>query len=161
MGNPKSGLWIWPKAGEDNTFVCFKAPEGKTIRRLAIDGSDFSGDYVLLDDLTFVTRDPPAVKDVLVGVELAEKEVSIELASPNRAEQLDLSIAKRSPKERLRHFMRRAFRRPVSSEEVELYFGLTEAAEQRGARPVDAMKSALAGVLASPHFSVRERRCID
>jgi hypothetical protein len=138
--------------GKDNSFVCFQAPQGRTIRRLVIDGSDFSGDYVLLDDLAFITRDPPAGKDVLVGVEPPQKEESAKASSAQRLEQLDLSIANKAPQERLAHFMRRAFRRPVSSDEVELYFSLYQAAEQRGAKPVDAMKAALAGVLAAPHF---------
>lgn len=139
-------------AGKDNTFVCFKAPEGRSIRRLAIDGSDFTGDYVLLDDLAFITRDPPAGKDLLVGVEPAQKEESTEASSTKRLERIDLSIAQKSPRERLDHFMRRAFRRPVFSDEVELYFSLYDSAVQRGAHPADAMKDTLAGVLASPHF---------
>ena len=44
-------------------------PKAKSIQRLHLDGSDFSGDYVLLDDLAFVTHDEPSKPADLVGRE--------------------------------------------------------------------------------------------
>ena len=48
-----------PGAGADNTFVSFAADDRRRIKRLVVDGSQFTGDYVLLDDLAFITRDTP------------------------------------------------------------------------------------------------------
>ena len=138
--------------GKDNTFVSFKAPKGRSIKRLHIDGTEFSGDYVLLDDLAFITSDPPAGKQALVGVEPARRErMPREQVNPDRP-KLNLSIAKQAPRDRLAYFMRRAFRRPVTADEVSLYLGLYQASIARGAGPEDALRETIAGVLASPRF---------
>ncbi len=39
-----------------NVFFSFVASPGTVIRRLRVDGSQFSGDYVLLDDIGFILR---------------------------------------------------------------------------------------------------------
>ncbi len=52
----------------------------------------------------------------------------------------------------LKQFMRRAYRRPVTPDEVTAKFELYKAAAERGTRFNDAIKPALVGVLCSPHF---------
>ena len=138
-----------PGAGADNTFVSFEAKEGSSIERLAIDGSDFSGDYVLLDDLAFVTRDVPNLQHLVQ----AEEPYVIE-PPPERLTQsrLNHDLAKRSPEARIAHFMQLAFRRQVESSEVDTYFGLYNAEIQRGGNDESAIRFAIQGILASPSF---------
>ena len=138
-----------PGAGADNTFVSFAAKEGRHIKRFAIDGSDFSGDYVLLDDLAFITRDKPNLQPLVqaeepVVIETPQKETT--RASLNR------DLAMESAESRLAHFLRRAFRRDVSPEEVGVYLNLYRAAVGSGADDESAMRSAIQAVLASPSF---------
>lgn len=42
-----------------NVFFSWVAPPGTSIKKLAIDGSEFSGDYVLLDDFGFILSGVP------------------------------------------------------------------------------------------------------
>ncbi|MEQ8784832.1 MAG: DUF1592 domain-containing protein [Pirellulaceae bacterium] len=148
--------------GADNTFVSFAAPDGETIRRLSLDGSGFSGEYVLLDDLAFITRDEPS-QDMVTGRELPnatgrelpddDDPVDREKpASHSEANPIDRSLAKQPPRRRLAHFMHRTFRRLVEAAEVDLYFGLYESARAKGADDEAAMRAALHGVLSSPSF---------
>lgn len=138
-----------PGAGEDNTFVSFAAKDNQHIRRLAIDGSDFSGDYVLLDDLAFITRDAPNHQPLVQ----AEEPVIVETAKDGRPKaKLNRELAKRSPAERLAHFLHRAFRRQVEASEVEIYLSLYRAEINRGGDEESAMRAAIQGVLASPSF---------
>ncbi|WP_235908843.1 DUF1592 domain-containing protein [Roseiconus nitratireducens] len=146
-------------AGTDNVFVSFAAPSGRSIRRLRVDGSDFSGDYVLLDDLAFITRDSPSKQADIVGRETPRGEF-FQLANPdptNRkretyAKKIDLTVVDGTPRERLRHFMQRAFRRPVEDSETDLYLRLYEQARSSGVDDELAMRSAIHGVLSSPSF---------
>lgn len=138
-----------PVAGEHNTFASFSAKQDRHIKRLAIDGSKFSGDYVLLDDLALVTRDVPNRQPLVQ----AEEPATIEPAPQHRSlVKLNRDLAKRSPAERIGHFMRRAFRRNVKSSEVEIYVTLYDAEMIRGGNDETAMRSALHGILASPSF---------
>ena len=138
-----------PGAGEDNTFVSFAADEGRYVRRLAIDGAEFSGDYVLLDDLAFITRDAPNLQPLVQ----AEEPVVVEAAQDQQSTvTIDRELAKRSPRERLKHFLRRAFRRAVSPEEVDVFLSLYEAEIDRGGNDESAMRLAIQGILASPSF---------
>ena len=41
-----------------NVFFSWVAPPSKSIDKLAVDGSEFSGDYVLLDDFGFIVANP-------------------------------------------------------------------------------------------------------
>lgn len=138
-----------PGAGVDNTFVSFAAKSGRAIKRLAIDGSEFSGDYVLLDDLAFITRDQPNLQPLVQ----AEEPVVIE---SNQAQvtriELDRDLAKESVEKRLRHLLRRAFRREVLPGEVAVYLSVYDAARKSGADDEFAFRSALQAILASPSF---------
>jgi hypothetical protein len=58
----------------------------------------------------------------------------------------------RQPRERLATFMERAYRRTVSDEEVSDLFTIFENARQQSKSEADAMREAVAAVLASPSF---------
>ncbi len=49
-------------------------------------------------------------------------------------------------------FARRAWRRPTTNAEVDRLLTLFEAAEQRGASPIEALREPLKAILVSPHF---------
>lgn len=145
-------------AGTDNTFVSFEAPDGKSIRRIKFDGSGFSGDFVLLDDLAFITREQPSIAANIVGREKPadsgmEQPADESLQAKDRREiGIDRSIAKRAPRARLSHFLRRAFRRDVTDPEIDLYYGLYEGVRSDGGDDETAMRAAIHGVLSSPSF---------
>lgn len=141
-------------AGTDNTFVSLTAPSGQSIKQLHIDGRDFSGPYVLLDDLAFITRDAPTTVQDIAGRELPPDEADeTETAKETPPKTtLNLAMAKRPARERLSYFLRRAFRRPVDAATVDLYFQLYESSRSAGADDEKAMRRAIQGVLASPNF---------
>ncbi len=58
-------------------------------------------------------------------------------------------------RENLRPFMRRAFRRPVTDEEVNRFVGIAERVAGHGESFTTAMQVAATGVLVSPHFLFR------
>lgn len=123
--------------GVGNTFFAFRAPKNEHIVRLTLDGSKFSGNYVLFDDLAFLTNGATAV--ATAPVEEPEKKMS---ARAKRA----------AARERLAGFMTRAFRRPVDEKTVERYVEVFDDALDRDLPFEEAMKAAVAAVLASPEF---------
>lgn len=136
-------------AGADNTFVSFAAPEGRHIRRLEIDGTEFSGDYVLMDDLAFITRDKPNLQPLVQ----AEEPLVIEAVKAERPRaRLNRDRAGQPAERRLAHLLRRAFRRDVRREEVAVYLKLYRAAVESGADDESAMRQAIQAILASPSF---------
>lgn len=121
------------------TFFSFAAHPGETIKKLIVDGSKFSGDYVLLDDIGIITN---GVKQTLLSVPAQTK--------PAKEEQTRVSVS-RPPHERLAAFIERAFRRNVTDEEVNRFHALYEA-ERKTKPESESMKTAVAAVLASPSF---------
>ena len=120
--------------GRANTFFAFRAPEGQTVATLLLDGSGFSGNYALFDDLGFLTKQVAPVEKAAPVVKVTSRE--------------KLKIANA----RLGAFMARAFRRPVTDSEVARYAGIVSDAQKAGADFEDAMREALAAVLAAPDF---------
>ena len=122
-------------AGLGNTFFAFRAPEGEQITGLQIDGSKFSGNHVLLDDLGFITAIPPAPgQPAAAALKMSTKEKRM--------------IAR----ERLAGFLTKAFRHPVDEPTIGRYVGLYDDAVKAGAAFPSAMGEALAAALASPEF---------
>lgn len=136
------------------TFASFAAIPGESIRRLKVDGSNFSGDYVLVDDIGFVTNgrsQPLSVQNTKLPDNHSPSSTSgtaSDSASLATAHARPLA----PPRERLAAFLRRAFRRPVGDEEVSRYFELFDVARQSGQSEADAMRAAVQAVLASPSF---------
>lgn len=122
-------------AGKGNTFFAFRAPTGEHITELEIDGSKFSGNYVLLDDLGFILSTPnPASQQAMPARKLSSKEKH-EIAT-----------------ERLGGFLARAFRRPIDERTVARYVALFDESTKAGAPFPVAMRDTVAAALASPEF---------
>ena len=128
--------------GADNTLFTFRAPEGETIKLLTVNGADFSGDYVLLDDIGFVSNGLP--RSPVIAAEKTPVHVAVERAMPVK------EFA--PPRERLSRFLERAFRMPVSETDVDPYWSLFESMRQEGRSEALSMKATLQAVLASPRF---------
>ncbi len=127
-------------AGRANTFFAFRAPEGEHITELEADGSKFSGNYVLLDDLGFITATP--------------------LNAPAQTATVNLSAKQKhdTASKRLANFLALAFRHPVEETTVTRYAGLFDAAIKTGASFPTAMREAIAAALASPEFIYQAER---
>lgn len=122
------------------TFYSFVAPTGEAIKKLAVDGSQFSGDHVLLDDLGIITNGRPQVRPTLVAVQKP---------APGGSNGADLP---KPPRDRLVAFMSRAFRREVADEELAPIVSIFQKAQKDGRSEADAMRTAIAAVLSSPIF---------
>ncbi len=122
------------------TFFGFAAPPGESLKKLAVDGSQFSGDHVLLDDLGVITHGRPQIPSPSVAALQPAR-------NPVHAGEKPVP-----PRERLADFMTRAFRREASANEVDSMFAIFQRERQGGASEVEAMKNTLAAVLASPSF---------
>jgi hypothetical protein len=161
------------KAG--TTFASFAAVPGETIKSLLVDGSKFSGEFVLLDDLGFVTngarvvnaRAPGRVGVPPAGAGVPPARTSA-TAEPPQKEAPALPSKDRfggtpkpaggtptlpgPPRERLAAFLERAFRRPASDAERARFTALYESSRTAGKSEADAMRAAVQAVLASPSF---------
>lgn len=122
------------------TFFSFTAHPGELIKSLVVDGSQFSGDYVLIDDIGFITNGRPLPKSPPhppTTVQTTPQRVSKELPPPQ---------------ERLKQFLERAFRSIVVAEEFDRYFSLFETSRRSGKSEADAMRVAVQAILSSPRF---------
>ncbi len=141
-------------------FVSFSSIPGESIKSLAVDGSKFSGDYVLLDDLGFITNGQSRpIKEVTVApvqkvdVGTTRQEPVKEGRPEQRSPSLDIKRASRQPvREQLRAFIAKAFRRPVTEDDVRPFLNQLDAAHTEGRTEADAVRDALVAVLASPQF---------
>lgn len=123
--------------GRGNTFFAFRAPKGEHIVGLRLDGSKFSGNYALFDDLAFLTDSAAAI---------AAAPAPTEVRKIPEAEKRDTA------RQRLSGFLARAFRRPADAETVDRYVGVFDHARKRGAAFDAALKAAIAAALTSPDF---------
>ena len=123
--------------GKGNTFFAFRAPKNEHIIGLRLDGSKFSGNYVLFNDLAFLTDGATAVA-----------------AAPEAEPMKKMSEREKrgAVRERLTGFLTRAFRRPVDDKTVSRYVEVFDDARDRDLSFEDAMKAALAAALTSPEF---------
>ncbi|MBA4019651.1 MAG: hypothetical protein C0483_21000 [Pirellula sp.] len=122
------------------TFYSFTAHPGELIKSLVVDGSQFSGDYVLIDDIGFITNGRPLPKSPPLQptkVPTAPRRISKELPPPQ---------------ERLKRFIERAFRSNVDDEEFGRYSLLLETSRRSGKSDADAMRAAVQAILSSPRF---------
>lgn len=124
------------------TFFSFAAHPGETIKKLIVDGSQFSGDYVLLDDIGIITN----------GVRQSSLGFSPTPPPQTPSPQIGLKPKLLLPtRQRLHAFIERAFRRTVTDEDVARFHAIFEA-EKKTKPESEAMKTAVAAVLASPSF---------
>lgn len=136
------------EGAKGTTVFSFAAVPGESIKSLLVDGSRFSGDYVLLDDLGFITTGKPTPNAVSPkSAELSEK-TNIVNAKPKSVP----AASNRPPLERLAQFVDRALRRPARPEEQARYRAVFESSRSNGQSEADAMRLAVQAVLASPSF---------
>lgn len=132
-------------------FASFVATPGETIRKLRVDGSQFTGDYVLLDEIGFITNGAPQSPQILAEwrKSLTQPKAEKEKGSMERP----LSQRKKKPaRARLAEFMEEAFRRPVESAEIDRFYEIYQETHQAGLDEAESMKLAVQAVLSSPNF---------
>lgn len=120
--------------GRGNTFFAFRAPENENITALEIDGSKFSGNHVLLDDLGFIT------------------EIPNNRALPVPELKIPLKQQREIARERLAGFLTRAFRHPLETRTLDRYADLFADSLKTSGSFTAAMRETLAAALASPEF---------
>ncbi|CAN5906478.1 hypothetical protein BH11VER1_BH11VER1_07660 [soil metagenome] len=122
--------------GVGNTLFTFRAPSGRFIKELKVDGSRFSGEYVLLDDFGFITE----IVNQGAGV------------AANATIKLSSRTQHQIATERLEDFMPKLFRRPVEAATLKRYISLFDETTKSGADFSTAMKQTVSTMLASPDF---------
>lgn len=154
-------------ADKGNVFFSFVSSPGTVIRRLRVDGSQFSGDYVLLDDIGFILRGVRE-RDRASGKEgdkdgnrewpVAPEESKEDGAVSDGTRDSVSSQLPHSPSphltlsRRMAQFLKLAYRRDVSEAEVTASVALVRHAIEAGASEPDAIRLAVQSVLASPEF---------
>ena len=132
-------------AGVDNTFFSWQAPPGEAITDISVDGSRFSGDYVLLDDLGFLTG-KVATREDKAPADLSRT------AEPKQEGEGEPTSARDDPKAAFARFASRAFRHPVTEDELGPFYEVYERGVGEGLSREDAMREAIRTVLSSPRF---------
>jgi hypothetical protein len=122
------------------TFYSFAAQAGESIKKLIVDGSQFSGDYVLLDDLGVITNGRPQLPSAVAV---------LQKPPPSGSNAAGTSLP---PADRLAAFMARAFRREVADEEFAPVHAIFQNVRKSGGSEAEAMKTAIAAILSSPCF---------
>jgi mono/diheme cytochrome c family protein len=140
-----------------NVFFTFVSPPGTVIRRLRVDGSQFSGDYVLLDDIGFILRGVEESRELpATGPRLSESSDAPRPDSQSQAttdtRSFSRTIASLPIDERILQFLRRAYRRDVSEAEAAPTVAIVSHAIDAGVSEPDAVRLAVQSVLASPEF---------
>lgn len=163
-------------------FAHFVSIPGESIKSLVVDGSQFSGDYVLLDDLGFITNGQrrPSELPALAGLpstlnksstpDSFSVEPPLKLPSDRESKAGEPAANSiRLPGERLRSFIARAFRRPITDDDLAPFLAIlnesTTIAIGQKVEPTksrttaagigsshDSMKAAVVAVLSSPQF---------
>ena len=121
-----------------NVFFSWVAPPGKSIDKLAVDGSEFSGDYVLLDDLGFIFANP-------VRAAIAAKTTKPATEKPREQTKTVL-------KQRIGEFLARAYRREVTPAELQSMQALVKERMAAGDSEPEALRRMVQAVLSSPEF---------
>lgn len=131
-----------------NVFFSFVAPPRTVIRRLRVDGSQFSGDYVLLDDFGFILRGVAGTREMPAVTQDAEHAGGLDSESQATG-GIDPSLPL---SDRLAQFLRLAYRRDVSETEVAETVAVVRQAVESGASETNAIRLAVQSTLASPEF---------
>lgn len=137
------------------TFFSFAAVPGERITRLDVDGSGFSGDYVLLDDLAFITNGKPQALAAIAAAVVpapapAPAPKPIAAATPTSRSAAPGPLAPLP--DRLSVFLERAFRRPAQAAEFARYLELLNSEKAAGRDDATALRVVVQAVLSSPRF---------
>lgn len=148
----ETAIHVEMKEGSAGTHSCsFAAIPGEHIRKLRVDGSQFSGDYVLLDDIGFVTNGSPQPATLIARMKPGAV-VAGDEAEKARDPGPGSAPSPQPPGERLKAFVAEAFRRPVSEAETGRFLQLFESRVESGKPEVEAFKVVVQAVLSSPAF---------
>jgi len=135
--------------GDDtgNVFFSWVAPPGKSIDKLAVDGSEFSGDYVLLDDFGFIFANP------------GRAAIAAETTKP--ATEKPRGRSKTALKQRIAQFLFHASRREVTQSELQSMHALVKERIAAGDSEPEALRRMVQAVLSSPEFLFLSEPIID
>ncbi len=142
-------------------FVSFTAVPGEVVKSLAVDGSKFSGDYVLVDDLAFVTSGAAVVRTLpspvppakpLPASPQARTEKKVLPIAPATGDKSVPATLSGSASERLTQFLERAFRRPPTNEERARFQSVFDTARRAGQSEPDALRASVQAILSAPGF---------
>ena len=122
-----------------NVFFSWVAPPGTSIKALAVDGSEFTGDYVLLDDFGFIFGD--AVRNA--SVKLPENQSATNTPPDSKLLAIE---------DRISRFLTRAYRREVTEPELASATALVADHIAKDNLEVEALRRLIQTVLASPEF---------
>lgn len=120
------------------------------------EGFDATGDTLFTSPLA-IEKYLAAAEAVVLAV-LPEGEAALSADGQRARERLlgEFAGGERPPREAARlvleRFMKRAFRRPVTANEVDQYLALFDRRSERGEGFTPSLRLALQGVLVSPHF---------
>jgi hypothetical protein len=131
-----------------NVFFSFVAPPKTIIRRLRVDGSQFSGDYVLLDDIGFILRGVAKTREMPAVTQDAAHAGGLDSESQATG-GIDPSLPLA---DRLAQFLGLAYRRDVTATEVAETVAVVRQAVDSGASEANAIRLAVQSTLASPEF---------
>jgi hypothetical protein len=138
---------------EATTFFSFAALPGERITRLDVDGSGFSGDYVLLDDLAFITNGKP--QPIAPAPAATPAPIPVPQPAPvATAAPAPPAAPKTFPPlpERLTTFLESAFRRPLAATETARYLEMFKSAGAAGRDDTAALRLVVQTALSSPSF---------
>jgi len=93
------------------------------------------------------------IEQIGKGPSEKQKQFHAHLVKP--AENLESPRSRQAAEVILQNFLPRAFRRPVSAEEVQAFLALYDRAAERGEPFESSLKLAVQGILVSPHFLFR------
>jgi len=128
-----------------NVFFSWVAPPGTEIRKLAIDGSNFSGDYVLLDDLGLITDAPWTLPKT--------QSAGSTTPTPRVAAENGPRTEGPAPVERrVAEFLERAYRRQITPEELQTAVALVNSQIATGTAEATAVRRLIQTVLSAPDF---------
>ena len=121
--------------GVGNTFFGFHAPSGMHIVALHLDGSGFSGNYALFDDLGFITGQAAVAK-----------------AAPSELNRMSDRSVRKIARERLAALATKAYRRTVTDADVDRLIDVYDAVLKQSGSFQEGMKEAAGAMLTSPDF---------
>ncbi len=129
-----------------NVFFSWVAPPGTSIKALAVDGSEFTGDYVLLDDFGFIFGNSGTVVPTVKN-----KTKTVEHGGDHRA----------TLKDRIGSFLNCAYRRPATEMELRTSLKFVEAQIASAETESVALEQLVQVVLSSPEFLFLAEPIVD
>ncbi|XZE51607.1 DUF1592 domain-containing protein [Planctomycetaceae bacterium SH139] len=127
-----------------NTFFSWAVPAGASIVKLTVDGSGYSGDYILLDDLGFIfgPQSTMASGDIVDRHDVDRPEIGTS----------DADVSRFTLRVRVERFLQRAYRRPATAAELDDAMNILAQRTNANDSELLALRRLVQRVLASPEF---------